>query len=127
MGWEIILALSIYEDRKEEYLRNEISERKRELDAVAGRYGVLTLPGIGTDRCENSSLSSMNLPGSIQASIQPVGLPPSLLAKSAEVREDGGSEKIRIMMQDVRKLYSMDRKIVDSVRTTFFSSSIAIF
>ena len=49
MGWEIIFALSIYEDRKEEYLRNEISERKRELDAVAGRYVARFSRGIGTD------------------------------------------------------------------------------
>ena len=42
MGWEIILALSIYEDRKEEYVRTEIMGRKKELDALAGRYVLCT-------------------------------------------------------------------------------------
>lgn len=126
MGWEIIFALSLYEDRKGEFLRSEIVGRREELDALAGRFVVSFRFDADTELISilSSSLSSMNLPGSIEASIQPIGLPPSLLSKSAELRENGGSEKIRIMMQDVRELYRQDRKMVDSVRPSLFATTM---
>lgn len=52
----------------------------------------------------NSTLQSLNLPGSIQALDRPVGLPPSLLKKSEEVISSGGIERIRSLLDEVNRL-----------------------
>ena len=62
-------------------------------------------------------LQSLNLPGSIEAVEAPVGLPPSLLNKAAELRAENGPNRIRALMQDVLRVARTDRKILDEVRS----------
>lgn len=98
VGWDVVCGLSLYEDRKDELVK-DLGSRRDELDGLA-----------------SSTLQSLNLPGSLQASVQPVGLPPSLIAKSEELHSEGGSERLRSMMSDVRRIARTNNKIVDEVR-----------
>jgi ALIX V-shaped domain binding to HIV len=68
-----------------------------------------------SDTPHDSTLQSLNLPGSIQALEAPIGLPPSLLKKAEEVRTERGPVKLRSMMQDIRRVAQMDRQILDEV------------
>lgn len=62
-----------------------------------------------------STLQSLNLPGSIQALEVPLGLPASLLRKAEDLRREGGTKKLRTMMQDALSVASTDRKVLDDV------------
>ena len=68
-------------------------------------------------------LASLGLPGSIQAVSQPLGLPPSLLAKAQEVRSAGGAARVRTMMQDVRRVAQIDQQVLDEVRLANLANS----
>lgn len=81
------LAISIYDDRKDSLLRDELASRRDELDALA-----------------TSTLQSLNLPGSLQALEQPMGLPPSLLRKHEEVVSQGGLERLQRIAHDVERI-----------------------
>lgn len=86
------LAISIYDDRKDSFVRDTIGGRRDELDAIA-----------------TSTLQSLNLPGSLQALEQPMGLPPSLLRKHEEVAAEGGLERLRRIAHDVARIAATDR------------------
>ena len=49
-------------------------------------------------------LSSLGLPGSIEASDEPVGVPESLISKSNEIKEQGGPESIATGIQSLDQL-----------------------
>ncbi len=85
------VAISVYEDRKETLVRDEISNQKTELDALA-----------------SSTLQSLGLPGSLQAQDQASAIPPSLLRKGEEIRLDGGVPKLKRLAADVAKIASTD-------------------
>ncbi|SNX85869.1 related to RIM20 - protein involved in proteolytic activation of Rim101p [Melanopsichium pennsylvanicum] len=89
------LAISIYEDRKDSLVRDTIAGRRDELDAIA-----------------TSTLQSLNLPGSLQALEQPMGLPPSLLRKHEEVASEGGLERLHRIAQDVARIAATDRDML---------------
>ncbi|KAK4705321.1 programmed cell death 6-interacting protein, partial [Phenoliferia sp. Uapishka_3] len=93
---KVTSAVRVWKDRLQEWVKEEVSVKSEDLDKNA-------------TKC----LEEMGLPGSIQAVTMPVGLPPSLLAKAQEVREGGGSERIRTMMRDVRRVAKIDRDILD--------------
>ena len=86
------LAISIYDDRKDSLVRDTIGGRRDELDAIA-----------------TSTLQSLNLPGSLQALEQPMGLPPSLLRKHEEVVAEGGLERLQRIAHDVARIAATDR------------------
>ncbi|SPO28280.1 related to RIM20 - protein involved in proteolytic activation of Rim101p [Ustilago trichophora] len=86
------LAISIYDDRKDSFVRDTIGGRRDELDALA-----------------TSTLQSLNLPGSLQALEQPMGLPPSLLRKHEEVAAEGGLERLQRIAHDVARIATTDR------------------
>ncbi|SOV02700.1 related to RIM20 - protein involved in proteolytic activation of Rim101p [Ustilago sp. UG-2017a] len=86
------LAISIYDDRKDSFVRDTIAGRRDELDALA-----------------TSMLQSLNLPGSLQALEQPMGLPPSLLRKHEEVVAEGGLERLQRIAHDVARIAATDQ------------------
>ncbi|KAJ9474069.1 pH-response regulator protein palA/RIM20 [Pseudozyma hubeiensis] len=86
------LAISIYDDRKDSLVRDTIASKRDELDAIA-----------------TSTLQSLNLPGSLQALEQPMGLPPSLLRKHEEVVAEGGLERLQRIAHDVARIAATDR------------------
>jgi programmed cell death 6-interacting protein len=88
------VAISIFEDRKDTFVREEIEMKREELDSLAA-----------------SALQSLNLPGSLQALEQPVGLPPSLLRKSEEVQTEGGLQRLETLVEDVGRVSRIDEEI----------------
>ncbi|KAI5480664.1 hypothetical protein MNV49_007591 [Pseudohyphozyma bogoriensis] len=92
---EVAMARKVWEDRKTEFVK-ELAERKDALDAKA-----------------NKSLASIGLPGAIQALLQPVGLPPSLLAKAAEVKASGGVDRLKVMMKDIRRVAKVNQELLN--------------
>ncbi|KIS67822.1 uncharacterized protein UMAG_11510 [Mycosarcoma maydis] len=86
------LAISIYDDRKDSLVRDSIASKRDELDAIA-----------------TSTLQSLNLPGSLQALEQPMGLPPALLRKHEEVVAEGGLERLQRIAHDVARIAATDR------------------
>lgn len=94
----IHLAIALYDDRKQELIRTEILSKKDELDARA-----------------NQVLQSNKLPGSIQALEVPQGLPPTLVRKAEELRRDGGTKRLRTLMQDSLSTASTNYKVLQDV------------
>lgn len=78
------VAISVFDERKDSFVREEIEVKKQELDALAA-----------------STLQSLDLPGSLQALEQPIGLPPALTRKSEEVASQGGSDRLKALSRDV--------------------------
>jgi programmed cell death 6-interacting protein len=56
-------------------------------------------------------LSSLNLPGSLQALEKPLGLPPSLVSKAEELRQQDGLCRLKRSMEDTSKLKANDKAI----------------
>lgn len=96
--YAVHLAISLYDDRKDSYVRDQIVSKKEELDQTSA-----------------STLQSLNLPGSIQALEIPDGIPTTLLQRAEELRQAGGSKHLRTMMQDALSVASTDRKVLDDV------------
>jgi programmed cell death 6-interacting protein len=57
----------------------------------------------------------MNLPSSLDVLSQPIGLPPSLLRKAAQVRREDGPARMSKMVDDIPKLAARCRAFVDEV------------
>lgn len=79
-------AASVYADRKMVIVSEEIVGKLEDLSNVAF-----------------STLQSLNLPGSLQALEQPIGLPPTLLRRAEDIRSQGGMERLRTLLQDVSR------------------------
>lgn len=105
--YEVHLALSLYADRKYELMKEELSGRAEEMDAKEARV-----------------LCGLGLPASIEALSQPVGVPPSLVERSREVRAEGGVERLRNMLGDVRKVARVNQKIMNEVKRFCFQSNL---
>lgn len=86
---------------------------RRSLQAVTN--WTLFLPGVNSsavltsldqyaddDIYDNSTLQALNLPGSLQAMEQPVGLPPSLLNSAEQIRQESGPTKIERLLKHVQ-------------------------
>ena len=56
-------------------------------------------------------LQSLNLPGSLQALEKPLGLPPSLLSKAEELRQQDALYRLKRSMEDTSKLKANDQSI----------------
>ncbi|KAK5089069.1 pH-response regulator protein palA/rim20 [Lithohypha guttulata] len=56
-------------------------------------------------------LASLNLPGSLQALEKPLGLPPSLMAKAEELRQQDASYKLKRSVEDTTRLKTNDMSI----------------
>lgn len=67
----------------------------------------------------------MHLPAALDALSQPVGLPPSLLSISDQIRQEDGPNRLQKIFKDVRVVSETCRDIIDSVR--IFSHEIEIW
>lgn len=56
-------------------------------------------------------LSSLNLPGSLQALEKPLGLPPSLLSKAEELRQQDALYRLKRSMEDTTRVKTNDLQI----------------
>lgn len=57
-------------------------------------------------------LQSLNLPGSLQALEKPLGLPPSLVSKAEELRQQDGLYRLKRSVEDISKLRLNDQSIL---------------
>ncbi len=96
---EVHLAVSVYDDRKAELLREQLVGRRDELDAVA-----------------QATLGSLGLPGSVQAATTRVGLPPGLVDQAREVRAEGGVDRLKKMLADVRQVGQVNQGLLDQAQ-----------
>lgn len=65
-----------------------------------------------------SKLQELNLPNALELLDRPMTLPSSLLAKAGEVRADNGPMRIRQLLEDVERLSTQDRNLLNEVRVT---------
>jgi programmed cell death 6-interacting protein len=90
------MALSIYEERRDRLVNQNIIQ---ELEALTGKM--------------HSILSSLNLPGSLQALEKPLGLPHSLIQHAEEIRQADAVNRIQRSFVDIDKLRDADRAIFE--------------
>ena len=89
--FSVHVAISIYEERRDRMVNQNIIQ---ELETLTAKI--------------HSRLSSMGLPGSLQALEKPLGLPPSLLQHAEEVRQADGVNKIQKSFGDIDRLREND-------------------
>ncbi|KAI9318569.1 BRO1-like domain-containing protein [Dichotomocladium elegans] len=89
-------AASVYVDRKERVLKEDIITHLEELNAVY-----------------HSSVQSLNLSVTLAGFEQCVGLPSHLRAQAAEVREEGGSQALFDMWEKVQKASAKNLEILE--------------
>ena len=88
------LAASIYEERKNRLINNSIID---EIEVLTN--GLRDL------------LSSLNLPGSLEALEKPLGLPTSITAHAEEIRQQDGLHRLRRSMHETSKIKANDVSI----------------
>jgi programmed cell death 6-interacting protein len=87
-------AASIYADRRDRLVNQSIID---DLEAMNGKI--------------RDILQSLSLPGSLQALEKPLGLPPSLISKAEELRQQDALYRIKRSMEDTTKLKTNDLAI----------------
>ncbi|KAK1753108.1 pH-response regulator protein palA/prr-1 [Echria macrotheca] len=90
------VAVSIYEERRDRLVNNNIIT---ELETM-------------TDRL-HEILSSLNLPGSLQALEKPLGLPGTLVQHAEEIRQADALNRLQRGFADIEKLCASDRAIFE--------------
>ncbi|KAL2836242.1 BRO1-like domain-containing protein [Aspergillus pseudoustus] len=90
--YAVHIAASIYSDRRDRLVNEQIIG---ELETM-------------TDKLRDL-LSSLNLPGSLQALEKPLGLPPTLVSHAEEMRQQDGLYRLRKSLQDIAKVKNSDR------------------
>lgn len=61
------------------------------------------------------TLTRLSLPASLDALSKPIGLPPSLVAKAEEVRNDNAPQKLQIMSENIQSLADRDDTLLNEV------------
>ncbi|EHA48564.1 pH-response regulator protein palA/RIM20 [Pyricularia oryzae 70-15] len=89
--YAVHMAVSIYEERRDRLVNNNIIH---ELEVLTERM--------------HEILSSLNLPGSLQALEKPLGLPGPLIQHAEEIRQADGINRIQRSFADIDKLRSSD-------------------
>jgi programmed cell death 6-interacting protein len=92
--YSVHLAASIYVDRRDRLVNNNIIE---DLEALTAEI--------------HDVLRSLNLPGSLQALEKPLGLPPGLVTHAEEIRQQDGLKRLLRSMEDTKKLQQNDHAI----------------
>lgn len=100
-------ALEVWDDRKRVWFADQVRKVARGLDDQA-----------------TSSLATMNLPAALESAQQQqqqpmtggVVVPPHLLEHSQRIQSQGGLAKLETMMKDVRRISSVNRKLVQESR-----------
>ncbi|KAL2837662.1 BRO1-like domain-containing protein [Aspergillus pseudodeflectus] len=90
--YAVHIAASIYSDRRDRLVNEQVIG---ELETM-------------TDKLRDL-LSSLNLPGSLQALEKPLGLPPTLVSHAEEMRQQDGLYRLRKSLQDIAKVKNSDR------------------
>jgi len=90
--YAVHVAASIYADRRDRLVNNTIVA---ELEAMTERIHEL--------------LSSLNLPGSLQALEKPLGLPPGLASHAEEIRQAKGLQRLHATITDTEKMKASTR------------------
>lgn len=88
------MAASIYEERRDRLVNTSIIE---ELEILTTKI--------------HDTLSSLNLPGSLQALEKPLGLPPSLTSHAEEIRQADALTRLQRSFSDTAKLKASDDAI----------------
>ncbi|KZP00623.1 BRO1-domain-containing protein, partial [Calocera viscosa TUFC12733] len=101
MPWAVTRAIFVYQERKKDWLEEEIVAKDEELDQTATR-----------------TLQELNLPAALDALERPVGVPPSLLGKAEEVRKSGGIKRVQTLFADVGKIADSNLKILEDAYDT---------
>ncbi|CAK4027010.1 ph-response regulator pala rim20 [Lecanosticta acicola] len=102
--YSVHVAASIYADRRDRLVSNVIIA---ELESMTQRIHEL--------------LSSLNLPGSLQALEKPLGLPPGLATHAEDIRQSNGVQRLHATISDTEKLKANNRVLyqegLDLLRT----------
>lgn len=94
--YSVHVAVSIYEERRDRLVNQNIIQ---ELEVLNEKL--------------HEILSSLNLPGSLQALEKPLGLPGTLVQKAEEIRQGDALSRVQRSFADIDKLRSGDRAIFD--------------
>lgn len=94
--FSVHVAISIYEERRDRLVNKSVVE---EIEAM-------------TDRL-HEVLSSLNLPGSLQALEKPLGLPGTLVQHADEIRQADALNRLQQGIADIDKLCSSDRAVFE--------------
>ncbi|BDD61184.1 hypothetical protein MAP00_006254 [Monascus purpureus] len=92
--YAVHIAASIYSDRRDRLVNETIIG---ELESM-------------TDKLRDL-LSSLNLPGSLQALEKPLGLPPTLVSHAEEMRQQDGLNRLRRSLSDTAKVKANDKAV----------------
>lgn len=92
--YAVHVAATIYVERRDRLINQSIIA---DLEAMTARLREL--------------LQSLNLPGSLQALEKPLGLPPSLVSKAEELRQQDGIHRIQKTMEDTAKVKANGKAI----------------
>ncbi|KAG6814606.1 hypothetical protein H0H92_000135 [Tricholoma furcatifolium] len=96
VGWGAKEAINIYNDRRRNLIKDKILDVSSKLQDAA-----------------DETLRTLHLPSALEALERPIGLPPSLLRKAEEVRQEDGPTKIEVSLEDVQRLAQQDQAILD--------------
>lgn len=94
--FSVHLAVSIYEERRDRLVNNTIIS---ELETLTEKL--------------HEILSSLNLPGSLQALEKPLGLPGTLVQHAEEIRQADALNRLQRGFADVEKLCASDRAVFE--------------
>ena len=94
--YAVHIAARIYDERRDRLVNQSIIA---DLEAMTARLREL--------------LQSLNLPGSLQALEKPLGIPPSLVSKAEELRQQDGLHRLRKTVDDTAKVKANDLAIFE--------------
>jgi programmed cell death 6-interacting protein len=77
------------------------------------RTATIYIDQLLTQRNVFSTLQTLGLPSSLEALVQPTGLPDSILAKAEEIQHEGGCEALNKMFENVVMLSTKNAAIID--------------
>ena len=102
--FSVHVAISIYEDRRDQMVNNQIIQQLENLnDSI------------------HSLFEQLGIPGSLQAIEKPIGLPQSLVQHAEEIRQADAVERVRRSFADIDKLRSNDLAIFEEGKAALAS------
>ncbi|KAF3765734.1 hypothetical protein M406DRAFT_60355 [Cryphonectria parasitica EP155] len=102
--YSVHVAVSIYEERRDRLVNQNIIQ---ELEVLNEKL--------------HEILSSLNLPGSLQALEKPLGLPGTLVQHAEEIRQADALSRIQRSFADIDKLRASDRAVFDEGKSLLAS------
>ena len=93
--YAVHVAATIYEERRDRIVNSNIIDQLEILTTMI-----------------HDTLSSLNLPGALQALEKPLGLPPTLLAHTEEIRQADAIMRLQRSFSDINKLKETDMALL---------------